>query len=139
MIRSSQIKQSEHTTIYIRSRLEYCAPAWNATLTESDKDEIERIQKTMLKIVHGDDYEDYESALQKSNLTTLEERREALCLSFALKCTHDSKHKHMFKLNENIFHHYPTKFETPFCQHEIYVKSPIPYLTSLLNKYYQNF
>ena len=31
-------------TLFIRSRLEYCAPAWNASLTETDKDEIERIQ-----------------------------------------------------------------------------------------------
>ena len=124
-------------TLFIRSRLEYCAPAWNASLTQGDKDEIERIQKTMLKIVHGDDYEDYACALQKSNLTTLEERREALCLTFALKCTGDPKHKALFKLNENTFHHYPTKFTPPFCQNERYSKSPVPYLTGLLNEYYQ--
>ena len=32
-------------TLFIRSRLEYCAPAWNASLTETDKDEIDIIQK----------------------------------------------------------------------------------------------
>ena len=125
-------------TLFIRSRLEYCVPAWNASLTETDKEEIERIQKTMLKIVHGEDYEEYANALEKSNLTTLEERREELCLSFALKCTSDPKHKKLFQLNENSFLHHPDKFKPPFCQNERYAKSPVPYLTNLLNKYYQN-
>ena len=124
--------------MFIRSRLEYCVPAWNSSLTESDKEEIERVQKTMLKIIHGEDYIDYDNALKLSNLTTLEERREALCLTFAMKCTDNLNHKHLFKLNENSFHHHPTKFEVPFCQHERYKKSPLPYLTGLLNKFYNN-
>ena len=124
-------------TLFIRSKLEYSVPAWNASLTETDKEEIERIQKTMLKIIYGDEYEDYPSALEKSNLTTVEERREALCLAFALKCIHDAKHKNLFKLNENRSQHHPTRYQPPFCQNERYRKSPIPYLTSLLNDYYQ--
>lgn len=54
--------------LFIRSRLEYCVPVWNSSLTQNDI-ELERIQKTMLKIVYGDDYID---ALQHSKLTTCE-------------------------------------------------------------------
>ena len=133
----SKTELIEIYTMFIRSRLEYCVPAWNASLTQDDKEDLERIQKTVLKIVHGEYYLDYAHALQESNLKTLEDRREELCLTFAIKCTTDEKHKHLFKVNENNFHHHPTKFTPPYCSSERYTKSPIPYLTSLLNKFYQ--
>ena len=71
-------------------------------------------------------------------MKTLEQRREDLCLMFALKCTRVEHHKHLFKLSENPLLHHPTKFETPFCLHERYRKSPIPYMTELLNRHYEN-
>ena len=77
-------------TIFIRSRTEYCVPAWNASLTVENKEDIERIQKTALRIILGETYENYDNALTVCKLETLEKRHEDLCLAFALKCTnHD--------------------------------------------------
>ena len=48
-------KEKDLIEIYqlqIRSRLEYSVPAWNSSLTEDDKSEIERVQKTALKIIY---------------------------------------------------------------------------------------
>ena len=64
----------------------------------------------MLKIVYEDEYIDYANALQQSKL----KRWENLCLTFALKCTMDPKHKQLFTLNDNSFHYYPTKFQPLF-------------------------
>ena len=120
--------------IQIRSKLEYCVPAWNSSLTEDDKTEIEIMQKTALKIIYGEKYEDYESSLEMCQLETLEKRRTGLCLKFAQQCTQNEIHKKLFKLNQNRNLHYPTKYEIPFCRLDRYRNSPIPYLISLLNQ-----
>ena len=73
-------------TSFIRSRLEYCVPVWNASLTEDDKVDIERIQKTAIRRITEDNDISFEEALKLVNLKTLEERREELCLDFAIKC-----------------------------------------------------
>ena len=76
----------------IRSKLEYCVPVWNASLTEDDKTEIEWIQKIALKIILGEEYGGNQTALEMCLLKTLEERKEDLCLSFALSCSNNKNH-----------------------------------------------
>ena len=120
--------------VQIRGRLEYSVPAWNSSLTEEDKSEIERVQKTALKIIYGKNYTDYKTSLELCQLESLEERRKGLCKNFALKCTQNKNHKKLFKENSNINLHHPTKYEVPFCQHARYKNSPIPYLIDLLNQ-----
>ena len=122
--------------IFIRCYLEYCVPVWNASLTDEDKDEIERIQKTALKIILGEGYGGYQTALEMCDLLSLEERREELCLNFALKSSTDVNHKKLFTPTENPLLHYPPKYQPPFCLHERYRNSPLPYLTDLLNKFH---
>ena len=131
------VKDKDLLDIYIvqiRSGLEYCVPAWNSSLTEEDKNEIERVKKTALKIIYGETYTDYETSLDLSQLESLEERRKGLCKTFALKCTLNKNHRKLFKKNNNINLHHPTKYEVPFCRNERYKKSPIPYLIDLLNQ-----
>ena len=124
--------------VQIRSGLEYCVPAWNSSLTDEDTQELERVQKTAMKILHGEKYSDYKTSLESCQLKSLEERRIDLCRTFALKCTQSKEHKDLFKINTNPNLHYPTKYEVPFCRHERYRKSPIPYLTDLLNQVENN-
>ena len=38
-------------TTFVRCRLEYCVPVWNPSFTEDDRVEIERVQKSALKIL----------------------------------------------------------------------------------------
>ena len=109
-------------------------PVWNPSLTVENKGDIERIQKTALKILLGESYENYDKALENTMLKSLEERREDLCLAFALQCTKNEQHKNLFKLSDNSFLHHPPKFQPPFSLNARYRKSPIPYLTDLLNR-----
>ena len=131
------VKEEDLLEIYqiqIRSGMEYCVPAWNSSLTDEDVNELERVQKTAMKIIHGEKYTDYKTSLEACKLESLEERRLDLCRNFALKCTQSKEHKDLFKRTTNPNFHHPTKYEVPFCRHERYRKSPIPYLTDLLNK-----
>ena len=72
--------------LFIRSITEYCLVAFHSSLTVEQANDIERIQKTSLKVILGELYIDYQAALEMCGLQTLYERREERCLEFALKC-----------------------------------------------------
>ena len=71
--------------IYIRSVIEYCPVAYHSRLTQTDSDKFERVQKTCLKVILGDMFLDYESALEMCGLDRLSNRRVKRCLDFAQK------------------------------------------------------
>ena len=71
--------------LYIRSILEQSCVVWHSSLTEENSQDLERIQKSAVKIILGSKYTEYESALDKIDLETLSERREKLCLKFFKK------------------------------------------------------
>ena len=69
----------------IRSIIEFGVPVWNSSLTGEDTSHLERIQKTVLHIILGDQYRSYNSSLKFSGLQKLSERRRKICLTFAKK------------------------------------------------------
>ena len=83
ILRSYGALEGDLLTFYctvIRSVLEYGSQIWSGGLTQMQKRNIERIQKRALRIIyseHGDD----ELLLAKSNLLSLEKRRNNLCAS----------------------------------------------------------
>ena len=58
-------------TLFVRSLLEYCCVSWHSSLTISQADDIERVQRTSLKVILGESYTDYESALDLCSLERL--------------------------------------------------------------------
>ena len=66
-----------------RSVLELAVPAWTPALTNSESNQIERVQKTACAIILGENYKSYKRALKTLNMKTLKVRRSELCLSFA--------------------------------------------------------
>ena len=97
------------------------------------------MQKTSLKIILGENYEDYFSSLAKTGLKSLSERRTIRCLSFAKRCLKNPHTKHMFQLNPE--HHVnirqPEKYSVNFAQTENYRNSAVPYCQRLLNEDYR--
>ena len=69
----------------IRSILEFACPVWNASLTGEDIVCLERVQKTVLHIILGDQYLSYNSALKTTGLAKLTDRRKKLSINFAKK------------------------------------------------------
>ena len=84
----------------IRCLLEYGVAVWNSNLTVSESNDIERVQKSFLHIVLGENHKGYENALKICKLETLKERRQKLCLNFAKKAAKHPSHTKWFKLQE---------------------------------------
>jgi hypothetical protein len=121
----------------IRSVTEMACPVWNSGLTHHDKMTLERVQKTALAIIRGDAYTTYSEALQHFEVKSLAERREALCLKFALKAYKHPKFKTWFAHNkvsvDTRSGQSQRRLKKVITRKTRYKKSPLPYLTELLN------
>ena len=87
-------KEEDLVNVYIkqiRCILELAVPAWQGGLSQAEKTELERIQKTACHIILGPAYNSYSTALELLQLDTLESRRNFLSLKFALKSEKDNK------------------------------------------------
>ena len=122
----------------IRSVLELAVPAWHSGLTSKQVADIERVQRIALNIILSD-YKSkkcnmsYDMALVTLNIEPLYHRREKLCRKFAFK-TLKSRHKDMFKESHEYFTRNKPKFGTESCNTQRFFKSPLNYLTRLLNE-----
>ena len=133
----SQSKLKEIYTIFIRSLLEQSATVWHSSLTEENSSDLERVQKTAVKLILGENYLNYDEALQKLDLLTLSERREELCLRFAQKCVKNPKTSNMFPKNEknhSMETRQPEVFKVQHANTERLRKSSIIYMQHLLNE-----
>ena len=123
--------------LFVRSILEQSATVWHSGLTSENSNDIERVQKSALKIILKDKYKGYKNALAKLGLETLQNRRKQLCLNFARKCLKSRKIQHLFPENPKS-HEMSTrnvnKFKVQFAHTERLKKSPIIYMQNLLNE-----
>ena len=81
---------------FIRSRLEFSCELWHSSLSKTNETDIERVQKSALKVILKNKYKDYESALKLLDMESLYERRSNLCLKFAKKCLRIENFKKLF-------------------------------------------
>ena len=91
-------------TIYCRSVLEQSAVVWSSPLTEENKMDLERTQKIFAKIILKNQYSNYNEALLKLNLQSLEDRRNELSLKFAKNCLLNEKFRDLF-LRKQVRHY----------------------------------
>ena len=75
----------------IRSIAEFGIPVWNSSLTGDDVVALERVQKTVLHVVMGEEYGSYNSALKATGLKKLSERRKKISFNFAKKAQKNPK------------------------------------------------
>ena len=120
----------------IRSKAEYCCTVWNAGLTSQEVKSIERIQRTAVAINRGEHHTNYSEATSILKLETLEIRRKNLCLKFALKMYKSQKYSTWFKNFESEVNTRSSKLplREVKCMTKQYLKSPLPYMTNLLNQ-----
>ena len=118
----------------VRSILEQAVPAWNGAISQAEVTDIERVQKCALHIILGDNYLTYNEALVTVNLQKLSLGREQLCLIFARKAENNSTHKEWFKLTrQSNTRQNPNRYCATVSRTGRLLRSPIPYLTGLLN------
>ena len=122
----------------IRPLLEMGAPAWHSGLTMKQSAEIERVQKTAVRIILGATTDrrgisSYTNSLTILGIEKLEERRLRLCINFAKKSL-KSRHKDMFQPNPSTQN---TRNRKPYHEHHVNTvrafQSPLVFLTRLLN------
>ena len=127
--------------LFVRSQLEQSAVVWHSALTEENKSDLERVQRSALKIILGKKYMSYEKSLNYLGLETLEERRESLCLKFALKCLENENTSEIFDYNEKIHQMSLRKTDILKIDHSNTKRLKdcgIRYMQRLLNNYFQN-
>ena len=123
----------------IRCLLELAVPAWQGSLSQAEKIDLERVQKTACHIILGDLYQSYSNALEVLVLDTLEFRRNKLCLKFALRAEKHEKFQFWFKRKEKIVNtrQPSSKYCSVEAQHTRFADSPLSFLTRILNTHYQ--
>jgi hypothetical protein len=124
--------------LFIRSVTEYCAVSFHSSLTQQQSYKLERIQKTCLKVIMGDLYHDYPTALDFCGLQNLSDRREKRCLDFSLKCLKHPKNKRLFPRNpgQNTRARTSEPYTVNFASTETYKLSAIPFCQRLLNTHF---
>ena len=124
-------------TMQIRSLLEFGAVVWHSMLTDQNSRAIERVQKSALSIILGPSYICYENALSQTALKRLDERRDQLCLTFAKKTLKHPLHSSWFKKQPENTHIHTRQAKPKFlpvqARTQRLQKSPVPYMTQLLN------
>ena len=133
---------SELVDVYVkqvRCVLELAVAVWSPGITAGQVTQIERVQKTACAVILGDSYLQYSNALTMLNLKSLKERRMDLCLKFAKNCVKSDKFSHWFIRRSSD----PAGMQTRRVKTDLipvdsrtkrFSKSPLPYLTSLLNE-----
>ena len=124
-------------TIWIRSILENAAAVWHSGLTQNNINDLERLQKSSLRVICGNKYTTYEDALNYMKMDNLYDRRTKLCFNFMKKSIKLENFKELFpensNVNMNVRNHEKylvKKYITERCK-----KSSVPYFQSLMNKY----
>ena len=125
-------------TTFIRPITEYVAPLWHSSLTITEKEQIERLQKRALRIIMGADYPGYDDALKLLNLPSLKNRREDLAMKFAKDILKSKKHRKLLPEKRNndrtMRCNVGDQLIAPKWKRLRYGKSTIPYCIRLINK-----
>ena len=125
----------------LRSLLEQSATLWHSSLTKENEEDLERVQKNAFRNILQDKYETYQNALNILDMEKLSDRREELCLSFALKCLKNPKTANMFPENKKTHQmetRDPEKYEVQHAHNERLKNSAIIYMQNLLNIHENN-
>ena len=127
----------------IRCMVEFASPVWTAGLTIAEINQIERVQKCAFAIILAENYSSYEKVLKWLNRTTLSIRRTELNLKFAKKCLKNDKYKNWFSDYDPTDQLLKTRsikpdllLEPVKARTKEFKKSPISYLTNLINEDY---
>ena len=127
-------------TWFITTSLEYAVPVWHSGISSQQSMLIERIQKRCFRIILGNQYNDYDSALLRFKTTTLEKRRIKLCYKFAQAVMKSPRHRHLLPQTFREVHDHDTRghrggrrMPSVKCTRARYNNSSVPYLVRLLN------
>ena len=123
----------------IRCIVEFASPVWTSRLTLAEGNQIEGVQKCAFAIILADNYKSYNWALKRFGKKSLTLRRSDLNLNFAKKCLKNEKYENWFKKNNPTDIRCKTRSDNTEllpvqARNGRFLKSPIAYLTNLINE-----
>ena len=126
-------------TKQIRCVLELAVPAWQGGISQAERTDLERVQKSASHIILGDLYTSYKCALKDLNLDSLESRRNKLTLKFALKSEKNQKFKSWFKTaTKSVYTRSKLmKYFDVKANHNRFERSPLSFITKILNLHHK--
>ena len=86
----------------IRSVVEMACPVWNSGLTSQEVRSLERVQRTAMAVIRGENHTCYREALEYYDLMTMEDRRTDICLKFAIRAYKHPKFSMWFTKNITV-------------------------------------
>ena len=123
-------------TTFILPKLTYASPAWSSSLTATQSNLLEKVQKRACRIIMGPHYSTYQEALATLHLTSLAEHHKQTAQKFGHKLLNHPSHSDLlpsaappprtYPRHRN--HLIPIRART-----DRYKTSPIPYLVNLIN------
>ena len=100
--------------------------------------DLERVQKSALRVILKEKYKDYKNALLTLNIESLYDRRESTCLKFAKKGLKLEQLKKLFPIQKSshcMEKRSSNKFIVNSARTERYSRSSIPSMQRILNSY----
>lgn len=148
-LRKLGTKQAELVDVYakqVRVMVELAVPVWEPGLTISESQQIERCQKVAFAAILGWAKNDisYRKSLKILGLKSLKSRHSEICEKFARKSVNNPKFRTWYSINEVESKAYNTRSKQPFLKPVTtrtvkFKRSPLPFLTSLLNNTIQGY
>lgn len=135
-IGASKAEMVHFWILFCRSLLEQSCVVWHSSLTQENSEDLERTQRTFIKLILKQEYISYTDGLKKLNLDLLSDRREEISLKFANDGCKYGTLSDVLKKNEKI-HDMETRksefYDVSFANNERMKKSSVVYLQNLLN------
>ncbi|KAK3877796.1 hypothetical protein Pcinc_017526 [Petrolisthes cinctipes] len=85
--------------MFILPKLTYASPAWSSSLSLTQQRQLERVQKRACRIIMGDRYTTYETALITLDLTSLTDSHTKLLKQFGERLISHPRHRHFLPDN----------------------------------------
>ena len=101
-----------------------------------NRQDLERVQKSALKVILRSDYDNYENALKVSGLQSLDDRRDAISLKFAKSCLKIENFRKLFPekvLKHGMKKRNSQKYVVKRANTERLRRSSIPFMQKQLN------
>ena len=117
--------------------MEQSAVVWSSSLNQKNVNDLERVQKSAVRVILGKPYESYTEALKELGMMRLSERRDLVCLKFAKTSLRLENFKKNFPGQTNAHNMVTRQHERYHVKRSYgkrYAVSAIPVMQKLLNK-----
>ena len=120
---------------YIRSILEQSSNVWHTSLSQENEQNLERIQKSCLKLILKSKYETYEKACNLLEIDDLKTSKQKLFEKFTVNNLNNPHFKNYFIKNKKDYNlRNPEKFKVTQANTERFKKSTVIEMQKVLNK-----